>query len=89
MKNKLFGNPFSIGDTVYILAKYVPDPSAPLHLLECEISHIEHRQFVAYCTDGSAGIWRFSRADFNKCVFKDKGKAERTFAERINERING
>lgn len=87
MKKEQFENPFypfSIGDTVYILAKYVPDSSAPLLLLECKISHVEHRQFVAYCTDGSAGIWRFSRKHYNKCVFKDKDKAEKALAERGN-----
>lgn len=81
MKKKLFGNPFKIGDTVYILAKYVPDPSAPLHLLECEISHIARRQFVSYCKDGSPGIWSFSKKHYNKCVFKDKDKATQIWNE--------
>lgn len=72
---ELKSNPFAIGDTVYILAKYVPDPCAPLLLLECKISHIEHRQFAAYRTDGGPGIWKFSKKHYNKCVFKDKSKA--------------
>lgn len=75
MKIKLNPCPFAIGDIVYILAKYVPDPCAPLLLLKCKISHIEHRQFAAYRTDGGAGIWKFSKKHYNKCVFKDKSKA--------------
>lgn len=68
-------NPFAIGDTVYILGKYYFDPCAPLLLLECKISHIEHRQFVAYRLDGETGDWKFSKKDHNKCVFTDKDKA--------------
>ena len=66
---------FSIGDVVFILAKYIPDACAPLLLLECKISHIEHRQFVAYRTDGETGSWKFSKKHYNKCVFTDKNKA--------------
>lgn len=68
-------NPFSIGDIVYVLGKYLPDSEAPLLLLECKISHIKNRQFVAYRTDGKVGEWRFSKKHYNKAVFKDKEKA--------------
>ena len=74
-------NPFVIGDTVYILGKYLPDSSSPLLLLECRISHIKNRQFVAFRTDGEVGEWKFSRKDFGKCVFKEKEKAEREEAK--------
>lgn len=67
--------PFAIGDIVYVLGKYYTDDTAPLLLLECQISHIKYRQFVAYRTDGEVGVWRFSKKDYNKCVFKDKDKA--------------
>lgn len=81
--------PFAIGDIVYILAKYVPDPCAPLLLLECKISHVEHRQFVAYRTDGGAGIWRFSKKHYDKCVFKDKSKAAEAWSGRADNGRNG
>lgn len=83
-KTEIKTNPFAIGDTVYILAKYVPDPCAPLLLLECKISHIEHRQFVAYRTDGETGIWKFSKKDHNKCVFTDKDKAIKVWSRRAD-----
>ena len=76
MSNELKPHPFEIGDVVYILGKYLPLADAPLLLLECKISHIQHRQFVAYRTDGETGVWKFSRKDYNKAVFKDKSKAE-------------
>lgn len=73
---------FTIGDTVYILGKYLPDSSAPLLLLECKISHIKRRQFVAYRVDGEVGEWCFSKKDFNKTVFKEKEKAEEEWKKR-------
>lgn len=78
-------NPFAIGDTVYILGKYLPDSCAPLLLLECKISHIEHRQFVAYRTDGETGDWKFSKKHFNKCVFKDKDKATEAWERSVEQ----
>lgn len=75
-------NPFVIGDIVYILGKYLPDSSSPLLLLECKISHIKRRQFVAYRTDGEVGEWKFSRKDFGKCVFKERKEAEREWEKR-------
>ncbi len=75
-------NPFSVGDTVFILGKYLPDFSSPLLLLECKISHIKRRQFVAYRVDGEVGEWRFSRKDLGKCVFKDKEEAEKEWEKR-------
>ena len=75
MPNELNPNPFAIGDIVYVLGKYLPDANAPLLLMECKISHIKHRQFVAYRTDGESGEWCFSKKHYNKSVFKDKEKA--------------
>lgn len=77
--------PFSIGDTVYILGKYLPDASAPLLLLECKISHIKHRQFVAFRTDGETGEWKFSKKHHNKCVFTDKSKAVEAWNRRATD----
>lgn len=73
--NELKPCPFAIGDTVYVLGKYLPSDYEPLLLLECKISHIEHRQFVAYRTDGETGKWCFSKKHHNKSVFTDKEKA--------------
>lgn len=67
--------PFKIGDIVYIIGKYVPDPSAPVVLLECKIDHIKRKQFVAYSTDDRPGEWIFSNKHYNYAVFKDKAKA--------------
>ena len=83
-ETELKQNPFAIGDIVYILGKYFPTAHAPLLLLECKISHIKHRQFVAYRTDGEVGDWKFSRKHYNKCVFKDKDKAIEAWKERAN-----
>lgn len=77
-------NPFAIGDIVYVLGKYLPDSSAPLLLMECKISHIKSRQFIAYRTDGEVGEWRFSKKDYNKAVFKDKEMAEKMWGEQNN-----
>ena len=66
---------FAIGAIVYVLGKYLPSDYAPLLLLECKISHIEHRQFVAYRIDGETGKWCFSKKHYNKSVFTDKQKA--------------
>ena len=65
-------NPFKIGDIVYVIGKYMPDSNSPLKLMECKISHIKNRQFVAYRKDGECGEWKFSKKHFNKYVFKDK-----------------
>ena len=75
-------NPFSIGDIVYVLGKYLPFLEGLL--LECKISHIKNRQFVAYRTDGKVGEWRFSKKHYNKAVFKDKEKAIAEFNRRNN-----
>lgn len=74
--------PFAIGDIVYVLGKYLPDSNAPLHLMECKISHIKHRQFVAYRTDGECGEWCFSKKHYGKLVFKDKQKATEEWNKR-------
>lgn len=84
-KNDLKPNPFAIGDIVYVIGKYLPSDDAPLLLLECKISHIEHRQFVAFRTDGETGVWRFSRKDYNKCVFTDKTKATEEWYRRTQD----
>ena len=76
--------PFAIGDIVYVLGKYIPDSCTPLLLLECKISHIKHRQFVAYRTDGEEGEWKFSKKDHNKCVFTDKDKAIKEWNRRVD-----
>ena len=80
MPNELKSCPFAIGDIVYVLGKYLPD--SKVILIECKISHIEHRQFVAYRTDGETGKWCFSKKYYNKCVFTDKEKA----TEELNRR---
>jgi len=69
-----------IGDIVYILGKYYFDQKPPL-LLEVKISHIEHRQFVAYRTDGESGKWCFSRKHLGKCLFLKKAEAEAALQE--------
>lgn len=66
-------NPFSIGDTVYIIGKFYP--CAPSVLITATISHIQHRQFVAYGAGDNGGTWCFSKKDYNKAVFKDKEQA--------------
>ena len=81
-KKKIKPCPFEIGMTVYILGKYVPDATAPILLLECKISHIKRRQFVAYRTDGETGEWLFSSKHYNKCVFTDKAKATEAWNRR-------
>lgn len=44
-------------------------------LITATISHIQHRQFVAYGEGDPAGAWYFSRKHYNKAVFADKEKA--------------
>lgn len=78
-------NPFSIGDIVYVIGKYLPDSEALL--LDCKISHIKNRQFVAYRTDGKVGEWRFSKKHYNKAVFKDKEKAIAKFNRRERDKV--
>lgn len=68
-------NPFQIDMIVYVLGKYVPDPSEPVQLFECKISHIKHKQFVAYRIDGGPGEWMFSKKHHNHGVFTDKAIA--------------
>lgn len=77
--------PFAIGDIVYVLGKYLPSDYEPLFLLECKISHIEHRQFVAYRTDGETGKWCFSKKHYNRSVFTDKEKAIEVWNRRAND----
>ena len=81
--SELMPCPFAIGDIVYVLGKYYFDFDAPLLLMECKISHIKHRQFVAYRTDGESGEWRFSKKHYNQCVFKTREEAEQAFRERV------
>ena len=85
MPNKLKKNPFAIGDIVYVLGKYLPASTAPLFLMECKISHIKHKRFVAYRTDGEVGEWSFSKMHYNKSVFTDKDKATEEWKRRSNE----
>lgn len=72
--NNLEKNIFNIGDIVYILGKYMPNSYEPTYIIEVKISHIEHRQFVAYETNGPC-CWKFSNKHYNKSVFKNKENA--------------
>lgn len=67
----------NIGDIVYILGKYIPDPLEKIKLFEVKISHIKHRQFVAYRTDSGVGEWCFSKKHLGKCVFLTREEAEK------------
>lgn len=72
-----------IGDTVFIIGKYVPDPSEKPRIIEAQISHIKHRQFVAYGIDDSnLGEWSFSRKHIGKSVFYTREEAEKALRER-------
>lgn len=62
-----------IGDKVYIIGKYFLDEQT--QVMEVKISHIKHRQFVAYRTDGESGEWRFSNKHLGKCVFLTEQEA--------------
>jgi hypothetical protein len=73
--------PFKIDDIVYIFGKYLPD-SEPI-FIEAKISHIKHRQFIAYVTDRRPGEWAFSKKHYNKCVFKDEQKAKEAWNRRV------
>ena len=78
--------PFSIGQTVYILGRYSFTSFAPVCIIEAKISHIEHRQYVAYGVNGSDGTWRFSRKHYGKSVFTERQKAVEEL-KRCNERL--
>ena len=72
-----------IGDTVYIIGKYIPDPSEKPRIVEAQISHIKHRQFVAYgIDDNNLGTWSFSQKHIGKTVFLTHDEAERALKER-------
>lgn len=67
-----------IGDTVFIIGKYVPDPSEKPRIIEAQISHIKHRQFVAYgINENNLGSWSFSKKHVGKCVFTTRELAEK------------
>lgn len=70
---------FQIGDTVYILGKRVISSDAPLLLIAAKISHMKHRQFVAYEIgengELSGGEWHFSDKYYGLSVFKDRNEA--------------
>ena len=74
MVNKSNSFLFEIGDIVYIIGKYMPNAFEKTYIIEAKISHIEHRQFVAYETNGPCS-WKFSNRHYNKSVFKDKENA--------------
>ena len=84
MTDKLKPCPFAIGDIVYVLGKYYFDATSPLLLMECKISHIKNKRFIAYRTDGEVGEWGFSQRHYNKCVFKDKEKAKEEWERRAD-----
>lgn len=64
-----------IGDIVYIIGKYSFDPNKRTQVMEVKISHIKHRQFITYRTDGGPGEWRFSNKHLGKCVFLTEQEA--------------
>ena len=70
-----------IGDTVYIIGKYLPFSSEPYVLIYGKIECIKHRQFVVY----DRGEWRFSRKHLGKCVFLTREEAEKALEEREKE----
>lgn len=70
-----------INDIVYIIGKYIPDPMEKPQIMEVKISHIKHRQFVAYRTDGETGEWCFSKKHLGKCVFLTREAAEKVLKE--------
>ncbi len=70
-----------IGDIVYILGKYTFDSAEKPQLLEVKISHIKHRQFIAYRTDDGPGEWPFSKKHLGKCVFLTYDEAEKALKE--------
>lgn len=74
-----------INDIVFVIGKYVPDPSEKPRIIEAQISHIKHRQFVAYgIDDNNLGTWSFSRKDIGKSVFTTREEAEKALKERDN-----
>ena len=85
--------PFSIGDIVYVLGKYLPDSNAPLLLMECKISYIKHRQFVAYRTDGETGDFVYCKSGWirnhgsNQGQEKCGGHAEKCWCSVTEARI--
>lgn len=66
-----------MNDIVFIIGKYIPDPSEKPRIIEARISHIKHRQFVAYDLDeNNHGIFNFSKKHIGKCVFTTRKAAE-------------
>lgn len=74
--------PFAIGDTVYILGKFVMSSYASTVLIEAKISHMKNKQFVAFTSGHDYGTWVFSRKHYNKCVFTDREKAMEELSRR-------
>ena len=72
-----------VGDTVFVIGKYVPDPLEKPRIIEAQISHIKHRQYVAYGIDeNNFGEWCFSRKHIGKSVFYSREEAEKALRER-------
>ena len=67
-----------IGDTVYIIGKYLPYTTEPYVIVSGKIECIKHRQFVVY----DKGEWRFSRKHLGKCVFLTREEAEKELERR-------
>lgn len=76
-----------IGDIVYIFGKYTFDSSEKPQLLEVKISHIKHRQFVAYRTDGGHGEWCFSKKHLGQSLFltREDAEAEQAARDKLTE----
>lgn len=67
--------PFTVGETVYILGKFAVSTYAQTVLIEASISHKKGRQCVAHTSGHDYGVWIFSRKHLDSCVFKDRAKA--------------
>lgn len=84
-KSLIIELPCKVGDTVFVIEKYVPDPSEKPRIIEAQISHIKHRQFVAYGIDeNNLGEWCFSRKHIGKSVFYSREEAEKALRGREN-----
>ena len=70
-----------IGDTVYIIGKYLPYTTEPYVIVSGKIECIKHRQFVVY----DKGEWRFSRKHLGKCVFLTREAAEKALEDKRKE----
>ncbi len=71
-----------IGDTVFIIGKYTFfAPAGTPKIIEAKISHIKHRQFVAYEIDNEHGEWCFSQKHLNVTVFLTRKEAENVLKE--------